>query len=58
MPGKTPGRQRKPPTEMTDEEKRKADAVDIRCLDLCRGMLERVNSVSSKIACMNLLYIY
>lgn len=46
MPGKTPGRPRKPPTEMTPEEKEHADAIDLRCLSLCIGMLERVNSVS------------
>lgn len=45
MPGKTPVRPRKLPTEMNEEERRKAEAIDIRCLDLCRGMLERVNSV-------------
>ncbi|RDX45406.1 hypothetical protein OH76DRAFT_1420865 [Lentinus brumalis] len=34
----------KPVTEMTPEEKARADAVDLRCLALCIGMLERVNS--------------
>ncbi|OSD02561.1 hypothetical protein PYCCODRAFT_320509 [Trametes coccinea BRFM310] len=29
--------------EMTPEEKARADAVDLRCLALCIGMLERVN---------------
>ncbi|KAI8971320.1 nuclear condensing complex subunit [Trametes punicea] len=33
----------KPITEMTPEEKAHADAVDLRCLALCIGMLERVN---------------
>lgn len=46
MPGRTPGRPRKPPAEMTPEEKDHADAIDLRCLSLCIGMLERVNSVS------------
>ena len=32
-------------TEMNPEEKAQADAVDLRCLALCIGMLERVNSV-------------
>ncbi|KAI0664124.1 nuclear condensing complex subunit [Cubamyces menziesii] len=31
-------------TEMNPEEKAQADAVDLRCLALCIGMLERVNS--------------
>ena len=46
MPARTPGRPRKPPTEMTPEERERADAIDLRCLTLCIGMLERVNSVS------------
>ncbi|KAJ8457735.1 hypothetical protein ONZ51_g11351 [Trametes cubensis] len=33
----------KPATEMSPEEKARADAVDLRCLALCIGMLERVN---------------
>ncbi|KAI0699152.1 nuclear condensing complex subunit [Cerioporus squamosus] len=33
----------KPVSEMTPEEKVRADAVDLRCLALCIGMLERVN---------------
>ncbi|EPQ52389.1 chromosome condensation complex protein [Gloeophyllum trabeum ATCC 11539] len=33
----------KPPSEMTPEEKAQADAIDLRCLALCIGMLERVN---------------
>ena len=36
----------KPVSEMTPEEKARADAVDLRCLALCIGMLERVNGVS------------
>lgn len=35
----------KPAAEMTPEEKARADTVDLRCLSLCIGMLERVNSV-------------
>jgi condensin complex subunit 3 len=34
------------PSQMTQEEKAKSDAMDIRCLSLCIGMLERVNSAS------------
>ncbi|KAI0777818.1 nuclear condensing complex subunit [Trametes elegans] len=33
----------KPVSEMSREEKERADAVDLRCLALCIGMLERVN---------------
>ncbi|VDC04706.1 unnamed protein product [Peniophora sp. CBMAI 1063] len=29
--------------EMTEEECQRSDAMDVRCLDLCIGMLERVN---------------
>lgn len=36
----------KPIAEMTPEEKARADAVDLRCLALCIGMLERVNGAS------------
>ena len=32
--------------EMTAVERERADAMDVRCLDLCIGMLERVNGVS------------
>ena len=46
VPARTPGRPRKPPAEMTPEERERADAIDLRCLSLCIGMLERVNSVS------------
>lgn len=31
---------------MTPGERERADAMDVRCLDLCIGMLERVNGVS------------
>jgi condensin complex subunit 3 len=31
--------------EMTAVERERADAMDVRCLDLCIGMLERVNGV-------------
>jgi hypothetical protein len=30
---------------MTAVERERADAMDVRCLDLCIGMLERVNGV-------------
>ncbi|EMD37496.1 hypothetical protein CERSUDRAFT_154154 [Gelatoporia subvermispora B] len=33
----------KPIAEMTVEEKERADTIDLRCLSLCIGMLERVN---------------
>ena len=35
----------KPPKERTPEEQERADALDLRCLSLCIGMLERVNGV-------------
>jgi len=35
----------KPIAEMTPEEKAQADDIDLRCLSLCIGMLERVNGV-------------
>ncbi|KAI5122624.1 hypothetical protein M0805_008713 [Coniferiporia weirii] len=44
VPTRTPGRPRKPPADMTVEEKERADTIDLRCLSLCIGMLERVNS--------------
>ena len=34
-----------PVSEMSDEEKRKADGIDLGCLSLCIGMLERVHGV-------------
>ena len=30
---------------MSEEERARADAMDLRCLSLCIGMLERVNGV-------------
>ncbi|KAI0063895.1 hypothetical protein BV25DRAFT_1823946 [Artomyces pyxidatus] len=33
----------KDPAMMSAEERERADAIDMRCLDLCIGMLERVN---------------
>ena len=33
--------------ELTPEQKARRDTVDLRCLSLCIGMLERVNSVST-----------
>ena len=47
LPSRTPMRPPKPIEEMTPEEKERTDAMDLRCLSLCIGMLERVNSVSS-----------
>lgn len=35
----------KPTSEMSPEEKARADETDLRCLSLCIGMLERVNGV-------------
>jgi condensin complex subunit 3 len=35
----------KPLAEMTPVARERADAMDVRCLDLCIGMLERVNGV-------------
>lgn len=31
--------------EMTPDEKREADLIDMRCLTICIGMLERVHGV-------------
>lgn len=45
----TQGGPRKPPKEakpLSPEEQARSDAVDLRCLSLCIGMLERVNGVS------------
>lgn len=47
VPPRTPGRVRKPTHEMSEQERDRADAIDLRCLTLCIGMLERVNSVSA-----------
>ena len=44
-PRKQLPRPAKPPTEMTPEEKQRMDAIDLRCLSLCIGMLEHVNGV-------------
>lgn len=35
---------KKPEGEQLPEEKARADGIDLRCLSLCTGMLERVNS--------------
>jgi condensin complex subunit 3 len=35
----------KPAEEMSPEERARVDAMDLRCLSLCIGMLERVNGV-------------
>lgn len=35
----------KPPKQLGPEEQVRADALDLRCLSLCIGMLERVNGV-------------
>ena len=40
---------RKDEDEMSPEEQARADAVDVRCLSLCIGMLERVNGVRSRL---------
>lgn len=39
------GKINKPASEMTPEGRLRADEMDLRCLDLCIGMLERVNGV-------------
>lgn len=49
--GETPAtvrtvRPAKAPKELTPEQQAEADAIDLRCLSLCIGMLERVNGVS------------
>ena len=31
--------------EMTEDERARADTMDVRCLDLCIGMLERIHGV-------------
>ncbi|GLB42418.1 putative nuclear condensing complex subunits, C-term domain [Lyophyllum shimeji] len=38
-----PPRTKKPVEELTPEERKRADGMDLRCLSLCIGMLERVN---------------
>jgi condensin complex subunit 3 len=35
----------KPVDEQSPEERARMDAMDLRCLSLCIGMLERVNGV-------------
>lgn len=40
--------------EMTPGERERVDAMDVRCLDLCIGMLERVNGVCT--LCLLLIY--
>ncbi|KAL4248656.1 CND3 (condensin subunit 3) family protein [Abortiporus biennis] len=37
------GRKRGEEGELSEEEKKRRDEIDVRCLDLCIGMLERVN---------------
>jgi len=37
---------RKPLEELTPEQRKHVDQVDLRCLQLCIGTLERVNGVS------------
>lgn len=39
----------KPPEDMSPEERARMDAIDLRCLSLCIGMLERVNGVRSNV---------
>jgi condensin complex subunit 3 len=40
---------KKKPEDRIPEEKARADEIDLRCLSLCIGVLERVNSVRSTI---------
>lgn len=43
-----PSRRTAPPKELSEEEQARMVALNIRCLDLCIGVLERVNGVSDK----------
>ncbi|KAH7887136.1 nuclear condensing complex subunit [Phlebopus sp. FC_14] len=40
---KTASKTPKPPKQLSAEEQARADTIDLRCLSLCIGMLERVN---------------
>lgn len=49
----------KPESEMTADERARADEIDLRCLSLCIGMLERVNGVRPKaVQCLNRPHLY
>lgn len=55
----TPSRPRGVPrisANMDPEEKMKAALIDLRCLIICIGMLERINSVSFARSCGEHLY--
>ncbi|KAK2461194.1 hypothetical protein APHAL10511_006721 [Amanita phalloides] len=43
-PSRVPLFERKKPQDRTPDERAHADAIDLRCLSLCIGVLERVNS--------------
>ncbi|KAG1834854.1 nuclear condensing complex subunit [Suillus variegatus] len=43
MPTRTAPKGPKPSEDMSSEERARMDAIDLRCLSLCIGMLERVN---------------
>jgi condensin complex subunit 3 len=50
MPSRVIPKGQKLPEDMSPEERARTDAIDLRCLSLCIGMLERVNGVRSKLA--------
>ncbi|OAX38286.1 hypothetical protein K503DRAFT_718426 [Rhizopogon vinicolor AM-OR11-026] len=43
MPSRVAPKGQKPPEVMSSEERARMDTIDLRCLSLCIGMLERVN---------------
>ncbi|KAG2156923.1 nuclear condensing complex subunit [Suillus bovinus] len=43
IPTRTASKGSKPSEDMSSEEQARMDAIDLRCLSLCIGMLERVN---------------
>lgn len=45
-------RPQKVDVEKSPEEQARADAIDLRCLSLCIGMLERVNGVGHSSRCI------
>lgn len=49
-----PARQPKSREDLSPEAKAHADEIDLRCLSMCIGMLERVNSVSHYIVLKDL----
>lgn len=49
MPSRVASKGQKSPEDMSPEEQARMDAIDLRCLSLCIGMLERVNGVRFKL---------